>query len=44
MRMLPLRILGLLLLSVAIVVPSCQAVFPTSTFDAAPFQPGFVRD
>jgi hypothetical protein len=44
MHTLPLRILGLLLLSVALVLPSCQAVFPTGTFDTAPFQPGFVRD
>jgi hypothetical protein len=44
MHTLPLRILGLLLLSVAIVIPSCQAVFPTGTVDTAPFRPGFVRD
>jgi hypothetical protein len=44
MRVLPLRILGLLLFSVAIVIPSCQAVFPPGTVDTAPFQPGFVRD
>ncbi len=44
MRILPLRILGLLLLSAAIVIPSCQAVMPPGTFDTAPFRPGFVRD
>jgi hypothetical protein len=30
MSVLPLRLLGLLLLTLAIVIPGCQAVFPLS--------------
>jgi hypothetical protein len=35
---LPLRLLGLILLTLAIVIPGCQALF---RFTGAPFHPGF---
>jgi len=35
---LPLRLLGLLLLTLAIVIPGCQALFRSA---GAPFHPGF---
>ena len=39
------RILGLFLLTLSIVIPSCQAVFPLDGANAPrPFQPGFLRD
>lgn len=39
------RLFGLLLLTLAIAIPSCQAVFPRDGADAPrPFQPGFVDD
>jgi hypothetical protein len=38
-----MRLLGLLLLTLAILTPSCQAVFPPDTA-GQPFRPGFVRD
>ena len=45
MAILPLRFLGLCLLILTIVIPSCQAVFPHDPADAPrPFQPGFVRE
>jgi hypothetical protein len=45
MATLSLRLLGLCLLILVIVIPSCQAVFPHGGADAPrPFQPGFVRD
>jgi hypothetical protein len=44
MASLPLRLFGLCLLTLAIVIPSCQAVFPPDTGAVRPFQPGFVRD
>ena len=39
----PLRLLGLLALTLAITLPSCQAVFPQTTLANAPqvFSPGF---
>jgi hypothetical protein len=38
------RLLGLLLLTLAIGIPSCQAVFPPETANAPqPFNPGFVH-
>jgi hypothetical protein len=41
----PMRLLGLLLLALAIVTPSCQAVFPRDSANASqPFRPGFVRE
>jgi hypothetical protein len=43
MARLPLRLLGLLLLTLAITIPSCQAVF-SDTEPPQPFEPGFVRD
>lgn len=40
-----LRFFGLCLLTLAILIPSCQAVFPLHDADAGrPFKPGFVRD
>jgi len=45
MATLPLRLLGLCLLTLAIMIPSCQAVFSHNGADAPqPFKPGFVRD
>ncbi|HEY6360485.1 MAG TPA: hypothetical protein VIX63_05245 [Vicinamibacterales bacterium] len=45
MGTLPLRFFGLCLLTLAILIPSCQAVFPRDAADAPrPFKPGFVRD
>jgi hypothetical protein len=45
MAVLPLRLLGLFLLTLAIAIPSCQAVFPRDSADAPrPFPPNFVRD
>ena len=42
---LPLRLLGLGLLTLAILIPSCQAVFPREGGGAPhPFTPGFVRE
>jgi hypothetical protein len=41
MAVLPLRLLGLLLLTLAIVIPGCQAVFPLDRASAVPFDPGF---
>jgi len=38
------RVLGVCLLALAIVIPSCQAVFPVGTMEPQPFEPGFVRD
>ena len=41
----PTRLLGLFLLTLAIVIPSCQAVFPADGAGALqPFRPGFVRE
>jgi hypothetical protein len=43
--MMAMRLLGLLLLTLALAIPSCQAVFPRDAADApAPFDPGFIRD
>jgi hypothetical protein len=42
--MLAKRVLGVFLLALAIVIPSCQAVFPPGTVDSRPFEPGFLRD
>jgi hypothetical protein len=39
-----MRLFGLLLLTLAILTPSCQAVFPPDTAGQQPFRPGFVRD
>lgn len=45
MAVLPLRLFGLFLLTLAIVIPSCQALFPRGAADAPqPFRPEFVRD
>jgi len=45
MAVLPLRLLGLFLLTLAIAVPSCQALFSRDAADAPrPFTPEFVRD
>ena len=45
MSTLAVRLLGLLLLMLAIAIPSCQALFPRNAADAPqPFKPGFVRD
>ena len=45
MATLSLRLFGLCLLILAILIPSCQAVFPPDAANAArPFTPGFVRD
>ena len=45
MAKLPWRLLGLLLLVLAIGIPSCQALFPRTVADGPrQFQPGFVRD
>jgi hypothetical protein len=42
---LPLRVLGLGLLTLAILIPSCQALFPRDGTGAPrPFTPGFVRE
>jgi hypothetical protein len=41
MSVLPLRLLGLLLLTLAIAIPGCQAVFPLGQASALPFDPGF---
>lgn len=41
----PMRLLGLFLLTLAIVTPSCQAVFPADGAGVPqPFRPGFVRE
>jgi hypothetical protein len=41
----PLRLFGLCLLTLAIVIPGCQVVFPRDGADALrPFKPEFVRD
>jgi hypothetical protein len=37
------RLLGLFLLTLAISIPSCQAVFPPDSAPA-PFNPGFITD
>ena len=37
------RLFGLLLLVLAIVTPSCQAVFSRNA-ESLPFQPGFVQE
>ena len=40
-----MRLLGLLLLTLSIAIPSCQAVFPQGGADAPqPFRPGFIRE
>lgn len=44
MARLPVRLFGLLLLTLAIVIPSCQAVFPIDANTSEPFQPEFVQD
>jgi hypothetical protein len=45
MAILPVRLFGLFLLTLAITIPSCQALFPLNTADAPqPFKPAFVRD
>lgn len=38
------RLIGLLLLTLAIVTPSCQAVFPPDAGETQPFRPGFVDE
>ena len=38
------RVLGVCLLALAVVIPSCQAVFPLGAVESRPFEPGFVRD
>jgi hypothetical protein len=40
----PLRLLGILLLTLAIGVPSCQALFEGDAGTPRPFQPGFLSD
>jgi hypothetical protein len=45
MAIFPLRFFGLCLLTLAIVIPGCQALFPRDGADAPrPFKPEFVRD
>jgi hypothetical protein len=40
-----MRLFGLLLLTLSIALPSCQAVFPQGGADAPqPFRPGFTRE
>jgi hypothetical protein len=41
---LPLRLLGLTLLTLALTIPSCQAVFPRGADATQPFTPSFVRE
>ena len=41
MAVLPLRLLGLLLLTLAIVIPGCQAVFPLERGGTPPVNQGF---
>jgi hypothetical protein len=41
---LPLRLLGLTLLTLALTIPSCQAVFHRGAEANQPFTPGFVRE
>ena len=43
MLTLPLRLLGALLLTLAIGIPSCQAVFPVNAPGPAPFMPSFLQ-
>jgi hypothetical protein len=44
MAIIPLRLLGLLLLTLAITIPGCQALFPLDSASATkPFQPGFLQ-
>jgi hypothetical protein len=38
------RLLGLMLLALAIVIPSCQAVFTGDRAAPLPFRPGFVEE
>lgn len=44
MAIVPLRFFGLCLLTLAIAIPSCQALFPRDAATAQPFTPGFVRE
>lgn len=45
MAILAKRLFGLILLTLAITIPSCQALFPRDAAEAPrPFNPGFVRD
>jgi hypothetical protein len=40
-----MRLFGLLLLTLSLVIPSCQAVFPQGGADAPQlFRPGFIRE
>jgi hypothetical protein len=41
--MLAKRLLGLLLLTLAVAIPSCQAVFPRDQGGSLPFEPGFLQ-
>jgi hypothetical protein len=44
-KTIPLRLLGLFLLSLAILIPGCQAVFARDAADGkTPFTSGYVRD
>jgi len=44
MAILSLRAFGLLLLTLAIGVSSCQALFPRGADDSRPFTPGFLQE
>jgi len=44
MAIIPVRLLGLLLLTLAITIPGCQALFPLDSPSATkPFTPGFLQ-
>ena len=43
MAVLPLRLLGIVLLALAILIPSCQAVF-SGDEEPRQFNPGFIQD
>ena len=44
MAILSLRAVGLLLLTLAIGVSSCQALFPRGADDSPAFKPGFLQE
>lgn len=44
MPLLVRRTFGLFLLTLAIAIPSCQAVFPRDANPPRPFNPGFVNE
>lgn len=44
MTRVPLRVFGLLLLALAISIPSCQALFPRDAESTREFAPSFIRE